>query len=243
MMIRRFAIVGLCVTAVTAAVLAMQAFGQYQVEPRIRYEEETIDRTLPDGKVERITVKVPVQENVVVQSAGGRYGVRLAQQPLDAEGQKLLLAEQAVAQEARKLASEIQGAAAAGIADADRVAPKKQLRDKLAAIFDLQQQRRTREIAKIEERLGKLKEVVKKRDSAKDSIVDRRLETLTGGVDELGWEESLPTSLEPLLEAAPSFVPQRGNPLLPTTNPVPSLPLPPALDPAPETAPTIPPRR
>jgi hypothetical protein len=33
---------------------------------------------------------------------------------------------------------------------------------------------------------------MKKRDTAKDSIVDRRLDVLTGGVDELGWEETFP---------------------------------------------------
>jgi hypothetical protein len=45
-------------------------------------------------------------------------------------------------------------------------------------------------VSKIEERLGKLKETMKKREAAKDTIVGRRLDELTGVTDELGWEET-----------------------------------------------------
>ena len=51
--------------------------------------------------------------------------------------------------------------------------------------------------------------MLKKRDAAKDSIVDRRLETLTGGVDELGWEDSLANPANPYgLPSAHPFQPQ-----------------------------------
>jgi hypothetical protein len=99
---------------------------------------------------------------------------------------QLINAEQAADQEARTLAAQYAQAAT----DEQRADFKKKLREKLAAIFEMQQKRRTAEIAGIEERLAKLKDVSKKRETNKDPIVDRRLEQLTGGVDELGWEES-----------------------------------------------------
>jgi len=98
----------------------------------------------------------------------------------------LINAEQAADQEARTLAAQYAQAAT----EEQRADFKKKLREKLAAIFEMQQKRRTAEIAGIEERLAKLKDVSKKRETNKDPIVDRRLEQLTGGVDELGWEES-----------------------------------------------------
>jgi hypothetical protein len=155
-----------------------------------------IERT-PDGKVLRTMQRSPNESGAgnwitsdgrtfyaTPQYAGG-YGVIAAQS--DPETQKLLAQEQSAAQEARALAASSQGGS-----DSEKADAKKKLREKLIQVFDLQQQRRNREITKIEERLGKLKDTLKKRDTAKESIVDRRLEALTGGVDELGWEESLP---------------------------------------------------
>ena len=104
----------------------------------------------------------------------------------DSKAVQLINAEQAADQEARTLAAQYAQAAT----EEQRADFKKKLREKLAAIFEMQQKRRTAEIAGIEERLAKLKDVSKKRETNKDPIVDRRLEQLTGGVDELGWEDS-----------------------------------------------------
>ena len=98
---------------------------------------------------------------------------------------QLLSDEQAADQEAQTLAGQYAGAAT----EEQRADAKKKLKEKLAAIFEMQQKRRTAEIASIEERLAKLKDVSKKRETNKDAIVDRRLEQLTGGVDDLGWED------------------------------------------------------
>jgi hypothetical protein len=167
---------------------------------------------------------------------------------LDPESQKLLEQEQALAQSVRTLASGAIGP------DAE---VKTRLREHLAKIFDLQQQRRTHEIAKIEERLDKLKETLKKRDAAKDSIIDRRLETLTGGVDELGWEESLPTHASPYTQPGwslpnatpvpaeprivpPPVAPRAGsipNAVLPAPTGAPLAPLPPTIPGPPSTTP------
>ena len=102
---------------------------------------------------------------------------------------QLIANEQAADREARGLAASYAQAANEGANDELRGNIKKQLKEKLAAIFEMQQKRRTAEIASIEERLARLKDVSKKRETNKDAIVDRRLEQMTGGVDELGWEE------------------------------------------------------
>ena len=99
---------------------------------------------------------------------------------------RCLTQEQAADQEARGLAASYSDAAN----DELRGNIKKKLKEKLVAIFAMQQKRRTAEIASIEERLAKLKGISNKRETNKDAIVDRRLEQMTGGVDELGWEES-----------------------------------------------------
>ena len=106
--------------------------------------------------------------------------------PLDRETLQLINQEQAADQEAKSLAAQY---AQAGTEEKSAEV-KKKLREKLAAIFAMQQKRRTAEITSIEERLARLKDISKKRETNKDAIVDRRLEQLTGGVDELGWEES-----------------------------------------------------
>jgi hypothetical protein len=62
-----------------------------------------------------------------------------------------------------------------------------QLRELLGKQFVAQQQRRERELVRVEERLSKLREQLKKRSSARDTIIDRRLETLTSDADGLGW--------------------------------------------------------
>jgi hypothetical protein len=62
-----------------------------------------------------------------------------------------------------------------------------QLREVLGKQFVAQQQRRERELVRVEERLSKLREQLKKRNSARDTIIDRRLETLTSDADGLGW--------------------------------------------------------
>lgn len=226
MNVRRFTFAALLALAGVGGLVALQAGGQDPVDTVVtRLESQEIERQLPDGRVERVTVQVPVETTerstvieqrpdgtVVERRADGKVlrmqkgppgfpggstfalsngrslnTLPLGPQLVDAQSQKLLADEQALAQEVRKLSNNL---LSIEMPEEKQAEQKKAIREKLAAIFDLQQQRRTREIAKIEERLGKLKDVLKKRETAKDSIVDRRLESITGGVDELGWEES-----------------------------------------------------
>jgi hypothetical protein len=177
----------------------------------------------------RFAVPVNTPEGHKVFVYGG-YG-----QAPDADTAKIMQEEAAAAQQVRELMAEHQQAES----DADKEKVKMQLREKLAVIFDMQQQRRAREVAKIEERLGKLKETMKKREAAKDSIIDRRLDTLTGGVDELGWEETFPLG-------GPNAANQYGTPGYPERSPFAPVPapatrgefsFPPAVVPAPSAAP------
>jgi len=146
-----------------------------------------VEQTL-EGKILRTTAPRYPQANNLAPSAGGdgRAFLAVHGSTQDAESLKLAAQERAAADEARVLAGQyIQADSEPARAEA-----KSKLRAVLAAIFDFQQQRRAREIAQIEERLGKLKETMKKRDASKDPIIDRRVEQLTGGIDELGWEET-----------------------------------------------------
>jgi hypothetical protein len=135
---------------------------------------------------------VPPGATLVRELPGGknfiREGLRIQYSPnvTDPKTLQLIADEQEADREARGLAASYSDAAN----DELRGNIKKKLKEKLSAIFELQQKRRAAEIASIEERLAKLKDVSKKREANKEAIVDRRLEQLTGGVDDLGWEES-----------------------------------------------------
>ena len=199
-----------------------------------------VEQTL-DGKTLRTTVpgRTPNAANFVPTTTadGKTVYIYSAQQAADAESLQMAALEQAMAQEARDLTAQH----AQADSDAAKAAAKSKLREKLMMIFELQQKRRAHEIARIEERLGKLKDTMKKRDASKDPIIDRRLEQLTGGVDELGWEETGGFSLDPNspvrygypatgLVTQPRFtepvkpvpgLPGAGAPLLPSPVPVP----------------------
>jgi hypothetical protein len=64
---------------------------------------------------------------------------------------------------------------------------KTELRETLAKQFDVQRQRRELELARVEERIKKVREQLKKRNDARDTIIDRRLEQLINDADGLGW--------------------------------------------------------
>ena len=224
----------------TAAVIVAQAPPPTRGKVQNFVIEERPDGTVvhrtADGKIEQIQPGPGVRYAVPVKAPDGgtvlMYGY--GQAP-DAETAKIMQEEAAATQQAKELMAEHQKAES----DADKEKVKLQLREKLAVIFDMQQHRRAREVAKIEERLGKLKETMKKRDAAKDAIIDRRLDTLTGGVDELGWEETFPLG-------GPNAANQYGTPNypagpLPDPVPVPAtrgeFSFPPAVIPAPSAAP------
>jgi hypothetical protein len=232
-----------------AAALVLQAGGQPPattapppgVVVESREDGTLVERTV-DGKILRTAegnaaprIYQVVEEKGPDGKASTRYvlrgGWQSAYGPVaaDAQSQKLLAQEQTAAQEARTLVTQ----ALQADSDGAKADAKKKLRDKLAQVFELQQTRRNHEIAKIEERLAKLKDTLKKRESSKDSIIDRRLETLTGGVDELGWEDNFPETLSPQgygfpgVAPAPTGVPRYAPPAEPVPGPAGPVPSPP----------------
>jgi hypothetical protein len=62
-----------------------------------------------------------------------------------------------------------------------------ELRQVLAKQFDVQKQRRELELARIEERVRRLREQIKKRDEARETIIDRRLAQMIDDAEGLGW--------------------------------------------------------
>jgi hypothetical protein len=108
---------------------------------------------------------------------------QLAQADVSDEGASNLLA-------AERAASERANALVGQFSQAKSDAVREELRKALGEIFDAQQNRRALEIEAIETRLAKLKDIQTARNSLKDSIIDRRLEVITGGKDVLGWEET-----------------------------------------------------
>lgn len=176
-------------------IIALQAGAQQPVPvtPLATVVVQTADGTLVeqtvDGKVLRTTTPPQAGNAYPAYPASAANGLRYSiAGPVASDPESIQMAsqEQSAAQEARALAAQY----AQADSDETRTQAKAKLREKLETIFALQQKRRAFEIGKIEERLAKLKETMEKRDANKDPIVDRRLDQLTGGVDELGWEES-----------------------------------------------------
>jgi len=71
--------------------------------------------------------------------------------------------------------------------EAKRGAVKTKLAAALDKQFELQQQRREIEAAQIEAQIKKLRELMKKRSDARQTIVQKRLDQLVNEADGLGW--------------------------------------------------------
>ena len=101
----------------------------------------------------------------------------------DPEMSELAQAEALLANKASEIIAEY--------AEAENAAERKpiaaELRQVLAKQFDVQKQRRELELTRIEERVRRLREQIKKRDDARETIIDRRLAQLVDDADGLGW--------------------------------------------------------
>ncbi|HEV3003116.1 MAG TPA: hypothetical protein VGX78_01585 [Pirellulales bacterium] len=101
----------------------------------------------------------------------------------DEESAKLIASDVQMQQESQTLLGQY--------AEAEGDDEKAQIKEKLAAAlgkqFSAQQQLREHEIAKIEARVKKLREAINKRNEAKRSIVDKRLDQLIREAEGLGW--------------------------------------------------------
>jgi len=101
----------------------------------------------------------------------------------DPEMARLAETEGELTREAEELLSQYAGSDDA----AEQKKLKADLRQALAKQFDVQKQRRELELVRIEERVRKLREQIKKRTDARETIIDRRLEQLVNDAEGLGW--------------------------------------------------------
>lgn len=204
-----------------------------------------------------ITTRTPVLVPRTVAEGGG-YKTEYTEEQrfvMTPELQQLYAEEIQAAESAQSNASAL-AKLPANASESDREGLKAALRDALVRQFDAQQKRRSEEIASIEERLGKLKETLQKRGAAKDAIVGKRLDQLTGVKDDLAWEETrpVPHSGYGKFPTAPGYTPNTlppagstivapptlERPLLPTQPAWPAQPYPATIAPAPVNVTPVP---
>jgi hypothetical protein len=71
--------------------------------------------------------------------------------------------------------------------DDARQAARKQIQGALTDLFDVRQKEREEEIKQIEERVAKLRETLKKRESMRQDLIEHHLTTLIQDAEGLGW--------------------------------------------------------
>jgi hypothetical protein len=142
---------------------------------------------------------VPAPKNVIVYQDGNAlihsvlpvtsgnqvyaYGVSPAED--DPEMGELANVEAQASQESAELLSRY----AATENAADQKELKAKLRTALEDQFRVQLKRQQIELARIEERVRKLREQFKKRNDTRDTIIDRRLDQLINEAEGLGWTQ------------------------------------------------------
>lgn len=104
---------------------------------------------------------------------------------VDPQSAQLHAAESKLAQSARKLLAQYSSSEDT----TERTKIRGQLRGALETQFDLQRKHRERELVQLEEKLKKLNDLLRKRNEARQTIIDRRLDQLTVDADGLGWQE------------------------------------------------------
>ncbi|HEV3342424.1 MAG TPA: hypothetical protein VG125_18785 [Pirellulales bacterium] len=126
----------------------------------------------------------------------------------DPETNELTSQDQQIEQEVQSLARQL--------ADSDDK-QRGELKDKLAAAlekqFDVQQKLRQIEISRIEARVQKLRDLVRKRTESRRKIIDNRFEQLLNDADGLGWNSAKGGGIQVVPQSYPSFAPRAELPL------------------------------
>ncbi len=125
----------------------------------------------------------PVATTVEAAPDGDTLYLLGARRGGDAEMDKLMQEEAAAEREVTTLIESYSRAEG----DKQRSDIKSKVSVALEKEFDLQQKRRDLELARVEARVKKVRELMKKRSEARQSIIDKRLDQLLREADGLGW--------------------------------------------------------
>jgi hypothetical protein len=110
-------------------------------------------------------------------------GYSLTRVEKDPEMDKLISGENSAAQDVNRLLADYKGTEK----EEERTKIKTKLATALSKQFDMQQKRRELELSRLEAKLKKVRELMKKRDEERKLIIDRRLDQLVREADGLGW--------------------------------------------------------
>lgn len=134
-------------------------------------------------------------------------------QRVDGEAHKLMESEANSEREARRLVEEY--------AHTDNETQRAKIKSKLSEVldkqFDLQQKRREMEVAQIEAQLKKLRELMRKRSEARQTIVEKRLDQLLREAEGLGWTS--PSGGGPFGNRPAYYAPQYAPQVITAPNP------------------------
>jgi len=105
--------------------------------------------------------------------------------PMDPESQKLHMAAQELDRASIDLAAKLRGVPKD--AKDDRAAVISKLKETVVQLFDLRERIRAREVEMIKRRLEELTQMLEKRKSNRDAIIEKRVKQLSGESDDLDW--------------------------------------------------------
>lgn len=166
------------------------------VAPAVPASQNAVIYRFPDGSR---------GEAVPVTITNQNYIVGNVQAEDDPEMGELAQVEAQASQESAELLSRY--AATDNAADQKEI--KAKLRTALEDQFKVQLKRQQLELARIEERVKKLREQFKKRTDTRDTIIDRRLEQLINEAEGLGWAQ--PSGAVPQTSSSLRSQPVRSN--------------------------------
>jgi hypothetical protein len=122
------------------------------------------------------------ESGTAMTTGQGGQGLMFRGQSRDPELDKLMTLEAKAGQEVDGLVAQY-----GRVEEAARAKLKEKLASALAKQFDAQQKRRDLELARVEARLKKLREVMRKRGEERKTIIDKRLDQLVREAEGLGW--------------------------------------------------------
>ncbi|HEX7446896.1 MAG TPA: hypothetical protein VF306_05080 [Pirellulales bacterium] len=179
------------VLATLAAWGEKAAMGQIGEEPRPATPDGgqavVVETAEPNGVRREVRVFAPPGANAA--GLAGQYvpfPIRLTQE--DSDLQKLMRQEAELAQQSQSLVKRI----AETENGAERTPLVNELEETINQQFDVQQQMRELEVARIEAKVKKLRETITKRSGARATIVRNRREQLLQEAEGLGWNSPEP---------------------------------------------------